>query len=142
MKIDNTISRIGKVKEKVNKRLIDDMAEMGLEGLVTSHGEILSQLFNNDEMPKSQIADNINRDRSTVTTLINKLVNYGYVKTRKNPEDSRSTLVSLTDKGKGLEKGVTDISIRLYETLFADIEDEEREVFKKVLDQMYENLSK
>jgi len=141
MKIDNSLSLISKVREKINKRLIDEMALLGMEGLVPSHGEILMQLFRNDEMPKSQIADNINKDRSTVTTLINKLLKFGYVQTRKNPEDSRSSLVSLTEKGRALKPGVMKISEKVFETLYADIDDEEREVFRKVLTKMNQNMS-
>jgi len=119
--------------------LVNEMEALGMDGLVPSHGDILVELFKNEEMPKSQIADNIHRDRSTVTTLVNKLIKFGYVETRKNPEDSRSVLVSLTAKGVDLKSGVMEISESIFKTLYADIDDEERRIFREVLMKIEQN---
>lgn len=140
MKIDNTISRVSFLRESINKALIEEMNRVGLEGLVPSHGDILSKLFNEGELPKSKIADSIKKDKSTVTTLINKLIQHGYVKSRKNPEDSRSILVSLTDKGLALKSEVTVISKNIFERLFIGISDEEREAFRATLNKMIDNM--
>jgi len=139
MKIDNTISLISRVRENLNRMLVNEMEALGMDGLVPSHGDILVELFKHGEMSKSQIADNISRDRSTVTTLVNKLIKFGYVETRKNPEDSRSVLVFLTAKGADLKSGIMEISENIFETLYADINDEERRIFRKVLMKMEQN---
>lgn len=141
MKIDNTISLISNLRESINRALIYEMQKVGIDGLVPSHGDILSQLFKHGELPKSQIAENIRRDKSTVTTLINKLIKYDYVKTRKNPEDSRSSLVSLTERGESLKPDVMLISERIFESLFANIDDEERQAFRSTLMKMLDNMS-
>lgn len=140
MKIDNTLKLISSLREEINKSLVSEMNKVGIEGLVPSHGDILSKLFQNGEMPKSQIAESIKKDKSTVTTLINKLIKYGYVQTRKNPEDSRSILVSMTEKGLGLRPEVTVISERIFESLFTDINDDEREAFRNTLMKMIQNM--
>lgn len=140
MKIDNTLSLISSLREAINKALVAEMNKVGIEGLVPSHGDILGKLFRYGEMPKSQIAETIRKDKSTVTTLINKLIKYGYVQTRKNPEDSRSSLVSLTEKGLALKPDVMLISECVFESLFTDIDDEEREVFRGTLIKMLQNM--
>jgi len=140
MKIDNTISLVSSLREVVNRAFIEEMEKEGMVGLVPSHGSVLSMLFRQEELSKGAIADGIRRDKSTVTTLINKLIKHGYVKTRKNPEDSRSILVSLTEKGKELEAGTWCISERIFETLFLDISDEERESFRTVLMKLISNM--
>lgn len=142
MKIDNTLSLVSNLREAINRALVEEMNKQGIEGLVPSHGDILTRLFQHGEMPKSQIAMTIQKDKSTVTTLINKLKKLDYVKTRKNPEDSRSILVSLTDKGKALKPSFMLISERVFGALFKEIEEEERQAFRKTLKKMLENMEK
>ena len=48
------------------------------------------------------IAQAINRDKSTVTVLVNKLERLKYIEKRKDATDSRVTLIRLTPKGKGV----------------------------------------
>lgn len=45
------------------------------------------QLFANGEVPMTTLADAIGKDPSTVTALVNKLVDAGYVKTEKSTSD-------------------------------------------------------
>lgn len=85
MKIDNTLSLVSNLRESINRALVKEMNTQGIEGLVTSHGDILTKLFKHGELPKSQIAVSIQKDKSTVTTLINKLISLDYVQTRKKP---------------------------------------------------------
>ncbi len=61
MKIDNTLKLISSLREEINKSLVSEMNKVGIEGLVPSHGDILSKLFQNGEMPKSQIAESIKK---------------------------------------------------------------------------------
>lgn len=140
MKIDNTISLVSSLREVVNRAFIEEMEKEGMVGLVPSHGSVLTMLFNDEELSKGAIAEGIRRDKSTVTTLVNKLIKNGYVKTRKNPKDSRSVLVSLTEKGKALEPGTWLISERIFKSLFADITEEERKAFRMVLMKLLENM--
>ncbi len=133
MKIDNTLSLVSNLRESINRALVKEMNTQGIEGLVTSHGDILTKLFKHGELPKSQIAVSIQKDKSTVTTLINKLISLDYVQTRKNPQDSRSILVSLTDKGRALKPSFMEISERVFEALFKDIDEREKQAFRKTL---------
>tara|TARA_Y100001933_G_C18978657_1_gene555768 strand:+ start:349 stop:780 length:432 start_codon:yes stop_codon:yes gene_type:complete len=142
MKIDNTLSLISSLRASINRALVKEMSKEGIEGLVPSHGDILTKLFKNGEMSKSQIAASIEKDKSTVTTLINKLKSLNYVKTRKNPADSRSILVSLTDKGLDLKPSFMMISERVFEALFKNIEEKEKQAFRKTLKKMLENMEK
>ncbi|WP_430885773.1 MarR family winged helix-turn-helix transcriptional regulator [Fusibacter sp. JL216-2] len=140
MKIDNTLSLVSNLRESINRALVKEMNTQGIEGLVTSHGDILTKLFKHGELPKSQIAVSIQKDKSTVTTLINKLISLDYVQTRKNPQDSRSILVSLTDKGRALKPSFMEISERVFEALFKDIDEREKQAFRKTLKKMLENM--
>jgi DNA-binding MarR family transcriptional regulator len=78
------------------------LEKRGIENLVTSHADISAVLGISGELTFSEVAEKINRDRSTVTSLVSKLENLGYVRKRENDIDKRSSFLSLTKKGEGL----------------------------------------
>lgn len=65
MNTDNTISLIGKIREKADKFILKELEELGLKNIAPSHGDILSALFELHEATMTEIADAIHRDRST-----------------------------------------------------------------------------
>lgn len=140
MKTDNTINLIGRIREKANKFLIKELENLGLTNIAPSHGDILAALFKRKEATMTEIADLIHRDRSTVTTLVNKLIKLGYVSSKKDPNDNRSSIIYLTEKGKELESGFKEISEKLYMIEYKGISDEEKDVLKSLLLKIYDNL--
>lgn len=140
MKIDNSIFLIGRIRENVNNFIVNELEELGIKGVVPSHGDILVSLFKQEEMTMTEIANKIHRDRSTVTTLVNKLTKLGYIQSKKNPEDSRSSIIYLTTKGKELEKGFKEISDKIFEKEYKGIDQLEKEVFYRVLNKIHENF--
>lgn len=83
------------------------------------------QLFANGEVPMTTLADAIGKDPSTVTALVNKLVDAGYVKTEKSTSDRRITNVKLTDAGRALEQGFIRVSRTLCEAMASELSEEE-----------------
>jgi len=59
------------------------MAKRNIKGLVTSHGDILYALFQKRTLTMKEIAEGIEKDKSTVTALVNKLIAHGYVQKEK-----------------------------------------------------------
>lgn len=142
MKIDNSIFLIGRIRENVNNFIVKELEELGIKGVVPSHGDILVSLFKQEEMTMTEIANKIHRDRSTVTTLVNKLMKLGYIKSKKNPEDSRSSIIYLTTKGKALEKDFKEISDKIFQKEYKGIDESEKEIFYRVLNKIHENFER
>jgi DNA-binding MarR family transcriptional regulator len=76
MKNSNTIiSTIAKLHNSANKLIIEELKKYNLEGLAPSHGDILVLLYEKEEgIPMNKISASINKDKSTITALINKLL--------------------------------------------------------------------
>ncbi len=140
MNTDNTINLIGRIQDKSNKYLLKEMEKLGLQNIALSHADILAALFKYEEATMTEIADTIHRERSTVTTLVSKLINLGYISSKKDPHDSRSSIIFLTEKGLKLKTGFDEISQKLYEREYKGISDEDKEVFKRVLKKIYDNF--
>ncbi|MCI1883104.1 MAG: MarR family transcriptional regulator [Sporolactobacillus sp.] len=140
MKSDNTISLMARIHEKINKRLINALKEDGINDLAPSHADILAALFKKDRVTMAAVAKLIHRDKSTVTQLIKKLSQKGYVTIRPNPLDRRSNLVCLTNRGKTLEAIFQKISEQLYQIVYAHLRPDEIGQFKRLIRMIDHNL--
>lgn len=136
----DTVSMLSRTVVAANQYLLKCMQRSGLTGLVPSHGDILVQLFKEDGLSMGEVAQRIDRDPSTVTTLVKKLIASGYVKTERNPKDRRTTVVLLTKEGRALEDLFWEISQQLNEAQNRGIPDEEIETTRRVLEKMQDNF--
>ncbi|CAM2065335.1 MarR family transcriptional regulator [Sulfidibacter corallicola] len=112
----------------------------GLKGLVPSHGAILSLLYQRGPMTMAALAEAIDRDRSTVTALVEKLVRSGYVARDPDPDDRRKTRVVLTEASRPLKKPLLAISSELRRTAFRDLDPEMLHRVMGVLERLIQNL--
>lgn len=140
MKAKDVISLISKIREKVNKLIVNEMSQNGMEGIVTSHGDIINALYNNKRMTMAEIADKIGKDKSTVTVLIEKLVKLGYVTKERNPEDTRVIEVTLTNEGNELKPLFEAISIKILDAFYRDISEQDKVELARILNIIYTNL--
>jgi len=140
MKTDKTIYLIGRIREKANEFILKELKQVGFKDIAPSHGDILATLFQHGECTMTDIANSIHRDRSTVTTLVSKLIKLGYISSKKDASDNRSTIIFLTEKGEELEPSFKDISQKLYDIEYKDISEDEKEIFKNILEKIYNNF--
>jgi DNA-binding MarR family transcriptional regulator len=86
---DRTIYLISRIREKANRLITRELAGHNLTGIVPTHGDILVSLFLQPGLPMKSLAGIIDRDKSTVTALVDKLVRLGYVEKKPDPNDNR-----------------------------------------------------
>ena len=133
---DIIISLISRIREKSNRFISAELSNRGLQGLKPIHGDLLLALFITDRPTMMELADRVDRKKSTVTTLVDKLVHLGFaVKTRDN-EDSRIFRVSLTPEGQALKPHLIDISRKLIARVYKDTPKEERKQVVRILKQI------
>lgn len=133
-------SKISSLRHDINMYLVQKMREAGWKDISPSHGGIIYALLTHEVLSMKEIADNVKRDPSTVTTLINKLVKLGYAEYTRNPSDLRSKQVKLTKKGKELYDQFNSMSIDLTDALLKDLSDDEIDSFMKVAEKMNKNI--
>ncbi|MDQ0661103.1 MarR family winged helix-turn-helix transcriptional regulator [Paenibacillus sp. W2I17] len=140
MKTRDAISLISKIKEKVNRFILAEMAEQGIQDLATSHGDIIYALYNNHRMTMAEIAKKIGKDKSTVTALVDKLVRTGYVVKERDATDSRVVHVALTTKGEELKPVFEEISQRILDVFYADVTEAEKKELLRILMKIHSNF--
>ena len=98
------INRINKKFEKLQRRIIQK------ENLTPAQYSILQQLWKTDGVQFKTLANECCCSQSTITGIVDTMEKKEIVVRKMNPEDRRSVLVILTDKGKTLEKETPNIS--------------------------------
>jgi DNA-binding MarR family transcriptional regulator len=140
VKTELIIHLIGKIRDKANQFLNTELSNHGIKGIAPSHGDIMGALFLHGELPMNKIAVMIGRDKSTVTTLVNKLIQLGYVERKTDPDDSRVNLISLTDTGRVMENDFWDISQALRKKAYQGLSPAEKETLMQLLTKINENM--
>lgn len=115
-------------------------AKLAKKNLVSSHGFILYLLSVNKKMTKTEIAEATNRDKSTTTVLTRKLIEEGLVKEEASPTDGRTRLISLTTKGKSLNKLTSSISEDLLKVCYKGFSATEKKQLLELLLKMNSNV--
>ncbi len=142
MKMDNTISIISRIKSLSDSIIVQELEKRGHTGLAPSHGNILQTLISSEELTKTEIASRIKKEKNTVTSLIKKLKDLGYIETKVNEEDARSTIVFLTQKGIAMKEDFLEISEKLYDIQFEQLEDSQIKAFKMLLEIVHDNFER
>jgi DNA-binding MarR family transcriptional regulator len=135
------IGNISTTRKKYQKFLENELKEHDIDNIVPSHGSILSVLYkNNGRLTMKEIASLIRRDKSTVTSLCNKLVSFGYIKKEKCEQDRRVTYITLTQKGIDIKPEFEEISKKLIDTAYKGFTQEEEETFIYLLNKISKNF--
>lgn len=132
---------ISKTKKKMTGFIERELKEKELDDLVPSYGNILTALYDNEgKLSMKEIGQLIGKDKSTITALVNKLSELGYVKKEKCKEDRRVTYIMLTEKGKSIEDKFNDISKKVNLTAYKNFSKEEKALLLKLLKKMNNNF--
>jgi len=140
MNSKDVISLISKIREKSNRFIVSEMSKHGIDGIVTSHGDIIYALIKKPRLTMAEIADKIGRDKSTVTALVDKLVRLGYVTKERDTEDTRVVYVALTQKGNELKPIFEAISAEVLDILYLDISEKDTEDLIRILNKINNNF--
>jgi MarR family transcriptional regulator, organic hydroperoxide resistance regulator len=133
---------ISRTRKKMLNFIKEKLVENDLNGLIPSHGNILTALYqNNGKLTMKKIAEITKKDKSTITPLINKLLELGYIIKVKDEKDKRVTYIILTEKGKEIKGKYNTISNEVYNTAYKNFSEEEKEIFLKLLKKMNNNFN-
>ena len=135
------ITLIGNVREQYHNFLARELTDHGIEGIMFSHGSILTCLFRNGgSMQVLEIATLLDRSKSSISELVDRLATFGYVVKSKGTDDRRAVSVTLTEAGWALKGPFSEISQRLLKTAYKGFSEGEQETFVELLGRMNDNF--
>ena len=133
MDVNSSISLLSNIHSITADFLTERLKNKGFPDFASSHGNILFQLSVNEKMTMGELAERINRDKSTTTVLVRKLEKDGFITGEADPADKRSRIIYLTEKGKQFNKTARELSSELLGTFYKGFTEEEKEVFVQTL---------
>ncbi len=101
---------------------------------------ILALLMEREGMSQNTIAEQLGKDKSSITRMIVSLEGKGYIRRKGSPYDRRSVEVYLTDKGKELRDVVNTISKTTRERLNKGLMEEETSELIRLLGKVRGNV--
>lgn len=140
MNKDHILFIIGRINYKVNRFLIRELKKHHIKGIAPSHGEILGALLLRGRLQMKELAEIIDKDKSTITALVNKLMALGYVEKAKAADDSRISIISLTQKGKALKPAFFEVSETMRVKAYAGISESDKEKLYALLMKLSKSL--
>ena len=126
-------------------RLIVQSYQPFLSGLGITYTQYLAlmALWEKSPLKVSEISSKLKLESNTMTPLVKRMEALGLVKREKGKEDGRETIVSLTAKGKELEKEAANVPSCLTGRLHScGIQDETLIALVPYLDELISKLEK
>lgn len=141
IRTDIAIGLIANIREKSAQLINEELKKLGVEGLNSSHGTVLSALYDNDgQMTMNEISKYVARRKSSVTDMVKKLEKLGYVEKMQDEKDARVINVSLTEKGIDFKNIFKKISKVLQEKTYAGFQEDEKEALIRALVKIRKNF--
>ncbi|WP_061017635.1 MarR family winged helix-turn-helix transcriptional regulator [Vibrio splendidus] len=137
---DNTsLESIFRLVHSVKRQMSEQIESLGSE-IAPMNIRVMKIITKKSPCTAIDIAHYLNRDKAQVTRLVNALINQELVKKSPNPEDKRSQLLILTDKGQEVMSKVSDIDRDMLKRMTKGMAEDELEQFRKIAKKMAQNL--
>jgi MarR family transcriptional regulator, organic hydroperoxide resistance regulator len=114
------------------------LAEVGLH---VGQEMFLMQLWKQDGQAQSEMASNMCVQPPTVNKMLSRMESAGLVERRTDAEDNRVSRVYLTAEARALQEKVQAAYEQLEERTIANLSLADRDVLKRLLRQVYDNVT-
>jgi DNA-binding MarR family transcriptional regulator len=102
---------------------------------------LLMHLWPRDGLTQSELADDLCISPATITKTLQRMSKAGLVERRTDSEDMRLSRVYLTNEGKMLQEPVVGVWHELESQILANLTLEEQILLRRLLLQVYDNLT-
>ena len=92
-------------------------------------------------MTQQQLADQMQKDKNSVTQLVDAIERKGFVVRMRNPEDRRSNTLVLTEKAENLKLDAKRKGIFILDKMLDGISEDELRAFLKTLRKLNDNMN-
>lgn len=102
---------------------------------------LIDLLWNHGEMSQQELADLMQKDKNSVTKLVDAIERKGFVIRRQSLSDRRSNIIILTDKANLLKPDAKEKGISILEEMLEGISEDELRVFLSTLHKLNDNMT-
>ncbi len=106
-----------------------------------AQGRIMFVLWRNDEIPISELAKKTSLEKSTLTSMLDRLEEAGYVARVPSQQDRRKILIKRTAKDKAWQKVYVQVSQEMTKLFYRGFSEKGIDEFERYLRRIFDNLS-
>lgn len=103
--------------------------------------QVMHYLWANDGVNQQEIANAVNKDKASLTSLLDNLARRELVERRADSQDRRNKRIVLTTKGRDLERQITPLMQEMYELAGRALPEDQLHASMAVLEQITKNLT-
>ncbi len=126
---------------QVGGRISERMLKKYDVELNTAQGRIMFALWKKDSIPINELAKKTQLKKSTLTSMLDRLENMGYIKRVRSKKDRRKILIKRTKKDKTMEKKYVQVSEEITKLFYKGFSKSQISRFEKDLEQILDNLT-
>ncbi len=139
--IRNTLlSYMSRAHHKGANYIEELLKEKGIRNLAYSHIRIIIILSIYKKLSMKEISELISKDKSTVTSLVNKLEKFGYVKKSISKEDKRVVYLELEEKSEDIIETVFQVAKLFHQKVESILTKKEIETLFFLMDKLIKNF--
>jgi DNA-binding MarR family transcriptional regulator len=128
------------ITSKISKKIADVFNEkLSKHNITRVQWIALYFLGDSEYVNQTELAEKMDKKKSTVVRLIDRMEKEGYVSRKKDIEDRRVTYICLTPFGKKIREELLPYGGEFSDLITKDISDDDIKTFKRVLNKLVEN---
>jgi DNA-binding MarR family transcriptional regulator len=117
------------------------LRENGLPDISVAYFAVLQALWEKEGMSITDLGEKAQLEKSTMTSLIDRMEGAGLVRREDHPTDRRAYQICLTPRGKELEKELDRVVVKAYRYLTRGIAEEDLEISIRVCERLIQNAA-
>lgn len=131
------IARIHQMSSRIFSRILKDR---GMEELNPAQGRIMFVLWQKDEIAISELANCTSLSKSTLTSMLDRLAESGYIQRKASPSDRRKIILRRTEKDASFQKAYNEVSEEMVALFYDGFSEKEITDFESYLHRILRNL--
>ncbi|MBR4837773.1 MAG: MarR family transcriptional regulator [Bacteroidales bacterium] len=127
------------LNSRIKKYFFDKLQENGIN-ITPEQYLVLDILWEQQSLSQQNIANIIQKDKNSVTKIIDSLEKKNLVRRVVDKNDRRINKIELTDEGLALEKITTEVAINFMNDVVKGIDNQELDTYVNVMKKLINNL--
>ncbi|MFW9947236.1 MAG: MarR family winged helix-turn-helix transcriptional regulator [Candidatus Odinarchaeota archaeon] len=133
------IAKIHQLSQRIFARILKDA---NLTDLNPAQGRIMFVLWREDNISIHELSKRTLLSKSTLTSMLDRLEQSGFIKRVPSKEDRREILIQLADEDRLLQNKYVDVSRDMTKIFYNNFTEQEINDFENYLEKLLDNLIK
>jgi DNA-binding MarR family transcriptional regulator len=131
---------VAKIHQVAGRIFARKLREYGISEINPAQGRILFVLWENDGIPIRDLSEKTMLEKSTLTSMLDRLEEMGYIARIPSKEDRREILIRRTEKDKAFQERYYAVSEDMTELFYRGLPEEEIDLLESDLGKILGNL--